>query len=62
MIFLKILGIVWLSILVLSIIGYFVSNYIEQKLDDTSKLKKWWRANIAAPDPEDENIWKNFNG
>lgn len=59
---LKFVGLVWLFlsgvVLFIGIIGYF----IETKTDEDSKLKKWWRKNIIAPDPEDEDKWKNFKG
>lgn len=59
---LKFIGLVWLFlsvvVLLFGIIGYFV----ETKTNEDSKLKKWWRKNIIAPDPDDENKWKNFNG
>lgn len=62
MVFLKILAFVWLLLMLLTFLGIVIGHFMEKKISDDTQLKKWWRKNIVAPDPDDENRWKNFNG
>ena len=48
-----------LTITTVFAIAYY---FIERYLDETHPAMKWWRKNIAAPDPYDIDKWKNFNG
>lgn len=59
---LKFLAYVWFFLMAITAIGIIFGYYVENKVSDNTRLKKWWRKNISAPDPYDENIWKNFNG
>lgn len=58
---LKLVGYVWLILILLTAIGIIFGYFVEKKIDENTKLKKWWRKHISAPDPYD-NEWKNFNG
>lgn len=57
----KLLGIIWLILTVIFAIGLIVGYQIENRVSDDHPVKKWWRKNIVANDPDD-NFWKNFNG
>lgn len=59
---LKFVGFVWLFLMGITAIGIIFGYFVENKLDENTKLKKWWRKNIAAPDPYDLDNWKNFRG
>lgn len=59
---LKFLAYVWFFLMAVTAIGIIFGYYVENKVSDNTRLKKWWRKNISAPDPYDENTWKNFNG
>ena len=59
---LKFLAYVWFFLMAVTAIGIIFGYYVENKVSDNTRLKKWWRKNISAPDPYDENRWKNFNG
>lgn len=58
----KLLGIVWLLLLGIFIIGLIFGYYVENKVTDDKPLKKWWRKHIVGKDPGEEHFWKNFNG
>lgn len=58
----KLLAYVWLFLMGLTAFGIIFGYFVENNLSENTRLKKWWRKHIAAPDPHDENIWKNFNG
>lgn len=56
---LKMVGIVWLALIVLSSIAIIVGIFVEKTFDESSSVKKWWRKHVIADDPYD-NDWKNF--
>jgi hypothetical protein len=59
MVIAKLVGLIWLFLLVIFSIGFVAGIIIEIKLSDTSPVKKWWRKHIVAPDPSD--TWKNID-
>ncbi len=58
---LKLIGTVWLFLLVIWAIFIILGVFIENNVDEKHPIKKWWRKHILAPDPDD-NDWKNFAG
>jgi hypothetical protein len=56
---LKFFGLVWILLMAISAIGIIFGLFVENKVPENTRLKKWWRKNISAPDPYD-NDWKNF--
>lgn len=49
----KILGCLWIFFLVLFAVSLAVAIMIEKLFDESHPVKKWWRRNVIAPDPED---------
>ena len=58
MIILAYLGI--LSILVMSTF-LIVALIVEKNFDESHPVKKWWRRNVVAPDPEDAKYKQQNN-
>jgi len=56
----KFLVTVWFILFCIFSVGFFFGIIVENHLDDTNPIKKWWRKHIVAPDPDDS--WKNFRG
>jgi hypothetical protein len=59
---LKMLGIVWIGLLFIFVVGIIFGAIIEKNFEESHPLKKWWRRHILAPDPDDIDRWKNFRG
>lgn len=59
---LELLGYVWLFLILMFVVGLLFGIFVENYLEDSNPLKKWWRKQIVDNDPEDENPWKNFGG
>lgn len=49
----KILGYLYLFFLSLFALFILLAGIIENNFDETHPIKKWWRRNVIAPDPED---------
>jgi len=60
MLLLKFIAIIWTILMGITFAGLIIGYFIENKVDEEKPLKKWWRKHISAPDPYDENNWKNF--
>lgn len=45
---------IYLFFLGLTAIFILVAGIIENNFDESHPVKKWWRRNFIAPDPEDE--------
>lgn len=50
----------WIFCFIIFAIGLFVGVIVENYLEETNPIKKWWRKHIVAPDPYDDE-WENFN-
>ena len=57
---LKFVAWVWIGLLIIFTLLFILGIIIEQKIDESHPIKKWWRKHIIAPDPYD-NDWKNFD-
>ena len=59
---LKLLAYVWFFLMGITFIGIIFGYYVENKIPDNTRLKKWWRKNIVGIDQDEEHFWKNFKG
>lgn len=59
---LKLLAYVWFFLMGITLVGIIFGYYVENKVPDNTRLKKWWRKNIVGIDHDEENFWKNFKG
>lgn len=57
---LKLVGLVWIFLIVLFAVCVSIGVFIEKNFEESHPVKKWWRKHIIADDPYD-NDWKNFN-
>jgi hypothetical protein len=55
----KLVGLVWFVLFLISALFFIVGIFIEKNLSEEHPIMKWWRKHIVSPDPEDEN-WKNL--
>lgn len=48
-----ILAYVWVGMMILTALFLVTAGIVEKNFDETNPIKKWWRRNVIAPDPED---------
>ena len=49
----KIFAYIFLFFLTFTALFIVVAGIIEKNFDESHPVKKWWRRNVIAPDPED---------
>lgn len=46
---------IWIFCILISILFFIATNFVENKIDDNSQFKKWWRENVVGLDPESQH-------